>query len=208
MLAASLVLAEAAAAGQPGATPRAGRIYKWVDEQGVTHYGEAIPPEYRDQGAAEMNRRGITVNRIDPAATPEQRRALEERALREREEQKRLFEQRRRDAALMNTYTSPREIDEARERSLNVPIQAIRTLEPRQKKAQERLDLLNKQAAELQKAGKPLPEYLKEDIALQNSEVDAMRLERERHEAQIASIGARFDADKQRYMELTAVSPR
>jgi hypothetical protein len=207
-LAAILVLAEAAAAAQPGTPARAGRIYKWVDEHGVTHYGQSIPPEYRDQGAAEMNKRGLTVNRIDPAATPEQRRAVEERAMREREEQKRQAEQRRRDTALMNTYTSPREIDEARERSLALPMQAIRTLEPRQKKGQERLDALTRQSADLHKAGKPVPEYLKEEIAEQKAELDTMRLERERHEAQIAAIRARYDADKQRYMELTAVAPR
>ena len=207
-LTASLVLAEGAAAAQPGTPPRAGRIYKWVDEHGVTHYGQAIPSEYRDQGAAEMNKRGITVNRIDPAATPEQRRAVEERAVREREEQKRLFEQRRRDTALMNTYTSPREIDEARERSLSVPMQVIKTLEPRQKRAQERLDALQKQAADLQKAGRPVPEHLKEDIAEQKAELDGMRLERERLEAQITAIRARYDADRQRYIELTEFAPR
>ena len=62
--------------------------------------------------------------------------------------------------------------------------------------------------AELQKAGKPVPEDLKEDIALQKGEVDVLRRERERYEAQIAGIRARYDADKQRYSELTAVAPR
>ena len=171
-------------------------------------YGHAIPPEYRDQGGAEMNKQGITVNRINPAATAEQRRVAEERAQREREEQKRAGEQRRRDTALMNTYTSTREIDDARERSLSLPMQAIRSVEPRQKNAQERLDALNKQAAEFKKAGKPTPDYLKEDIALQNSELDGLRRDRERHETQAAAIRARFDADKQRYLELTSVTVR
>jgi len=205
-LALGLLLAEPVVAAQPGST--GGRIYKWVDEHGVTHYGQAIPPEYRDQGAAEMNKRGLTVNRIEPAATPEQRRAVEERAVRAREEQKRQFEQRRRDTALMNTYTSAREIDEARERSLSLPLQAIRNLEPRQKKAHERLDALTKQASDLQKAGKPVREFLKEDIAAQQHEIDAMRVERERYEVQIAGIRARYDADRQRFIELTEAGPR
>jgi hypothetical protein len=196
-------------AAQPGTPARAGgRIYKWVDERGVMQYGHAIPPEYRDLGIAEMNKQGITVNRIDPTATAEQRRVAEERAQREREEQKRAGEQRRRDTALMNTYTSTREIDDARERSLSLPMQAIRSIEPRQKNAQERLDALNKQTAELQKAGRPTPEYLKEDIALQKRELDDLLRERERHETQAAGIRARFDIDKQRYLELTSVSVR
>lgn len=208
-LAAGLLLVDGVGAAQPGSVPRAGaRIYKWVDEHGVTHYGQVIPTEYRDQAAAEMNKRGMTVNRIDPSATPEQRRAVEERAMRAKEEQKRLFEQRRRDTALMHTYSSAREIDDARERSLGLPQQALKGLEPRQKKVQERLDSLTKQAGELEKAGKPVPEFLKEDTAEHKQELDAMRAERERHEMQIAGIRARFDADKQRYMELTDAGPR
>ena len=64
---------QASKPGQPA--KRAGQMYKWVDENGVTHYGQTIPPEYRDQAAEEMNRRGMTVRRIEPAGTPEERRA-------------------------------------------------------------------------------------------------------------------------------------
>jgi hypothetical protein len=206
-LATALVLADAVGAAQPG-KPSSGRIYKWVDEHGVTHYGQTIPPEYRDKPAAEMTKRGLTVNRIEPTATPEQRKAAAERALREKEEQKRLFEQRRRDTALMNTYSSAREIDDARERSLSAPAQALRGLDPRLKKAEERFQGLSRQASEVQRAGKPVPEFLTEDIAEAKLEVEHLLAERRRHEIQIAVIRARFDADKQRYMELTQVSPR
>lgn len=206
-LATALVLADAVGAAQPG-KPSSGRIYKWIDEHGVTHYGQTIPPEYRDKPAAEMTKRGLTVNRIDPAVTPEQRKAAAERALRDKEEQKRLFEQRRRDTALMNTYSSAREIDEARERSLSAPAQALRGLDPRLKKAEERYQGLNRMASEVQRSGKPVPEFLMEDIAQAKLEVDQLVVERQRHEIQIAVIRARFDADKQRYMELTQLGPR
>jgi hypothetical protein len=201
-LATVLVLAGAASAAQPG------RIYKWVDEHGVTHYGQHIPPEYRDQAATEMTKRGVTVNRIDPVTTPEERRLAQERAVREKEEQKRLAEQRRRDTALMNTYSSAREIDDARERSLSAPMQALTTLEPRLKKANERSQGLNRQAADLQRAGKPVPEFLNEDITAAKHEVEQLQAERQRHESHIAGIRIRFDADKQRYIELTQLGPR
>lgn len=206
-LATALLLADDVGAAQPGQAS-SGRIYKWVDEHGVTHYGQSIPPEYRDKPAAEMNKRGLTVNRIDPAAEAAERRNAGERALHEREEQKRLAEQRRRDAALMNTYSSAREIDEARERSLSAPAQALRGLDPRLKTAEERFQLLNRQANEVQRAGKPVPEFLLEDIAQQKTEVEQLLAERRRHETQIAVIRARYDADKQRYVELTHLGPR
>lgn len=214
-LASLLVLADAVGAAQPSRTAKkgsasqpAGRIYKWVDDQGVTHYGQSIPPEYREQGGAEMSKQGLTVRTIDPVATPEQRKAAEDRVRREKEEQKRVFEQRRRDAALLNTYTSPREIDEARERNLALPIQAIRGIEPRVKRAEDRLAALQARADGLEQAGKPVPEHVQEDIAQQKLELDGLRADIERHRSQIQAIRARFEQDKQRYMELTQLTPR
>lgn len=204
-LAAFLAVLDVAGAAQPvpGSAKPAGRMYKWVDEHGVTHYGQSIPPEYRDQGAEEMTRRGLTVRRIEPATTPEQRRAVEEKLEREREEQKRLAEQRRRDRALMNTYGSAEEIDAARDRNLALPIQALRSLEPRIKKAQARLVSLESRRDEMTKAGKTPPDYLLEDIEGEKREVQALRADMDRHSAQIATIRTRYEGDRKRFIELT-----
>jgi len=206
VLALILVLALTNAAG---AVQAGDRIYKWVDEKGVTHYGQSIPTEYRDQAASEMNRRGLTVKRIDAVAviTPDQRRAAEERAQRDREEQKRQFEQRRRDIALVNTYTSTREIDDARERSLAVPIQALKGLEPRLKKAQERLTTLQAQMENIRHSGKKVSDQLQEEGNEQKLEVDSLRTEQERYEGQIAAIRAKYENDKKRYVELSEAGP-
>jgi hypothetical protein len=196
-LALALALADAAAAA---------KIYKWADERGVTHYGEVIPPEYKDQAAQEMSPHGITLRKLDAASatiTPEQRKAAEEKAARERDEKQRAFEQRRRDVALVNTYTSTQEIDAARERTLQLPTQAIRGLEPRLKKAQDRLAGLEQQAAGLVKAGKRVPDGVESDIADQKIEVDTIRAEIERHKAQIEIIKAKYEQDKKRYLEVT-----
>lgn len=187
---------------------RAGQIYKWVDEDGVTHYGQAIPPEYRDNAAEEMNRNGMTVRQIEPATTPEERRALEEKAQREMEEQKRLAEQRRRDRALINTYGSAQEIDAARERNLALPTQTLRNLAPHLKKAQARLAKLQAQRDELAKTGKPVPEYLVEDIEALQLEVQTLRNDMDRQAAQIAAIKTRYDADRKRFIELTELRPQ
>ena len=190
-LAFALALADAAAAA---------KIYKWTDEKGVTHYGESIPPEYKDNPATEM-RGGITVRKIDAANSPNQLKATDEKAA--REQKQRAFEQRRRDMALVNTYTSTKEIDEARDRTLQLPVQAIRSLEPRLKKAQERLNALQRQAAGLAEAGKQVPDGLSQDIADQKAEVDAFKAEMDRHQAQVQAIRTKYDEDKKRYVELT-----
>jgi len=181
----------------------AAKIFKWVDEKGVTHYGEAIPTEYKDQAATEMSKHGILVRKLDAASTGvEQRKAAEEKAVKDREEKQRAFEQRRRDMALMNTYTSAREIDEHRERSLQVPMQTLKGLEPRLKKAQERMVSLQSQAAALAKKGKPT-DVLDQDIADEKAEIDSLKADMERGQAQIEAIKSRFDIDRKRFLELT-----
>jgi hypothetical protein len=150
-----------------------------------------------------MNKRGVTLKRIDAVATPAQRKAAEDQALRNKEEQKRLSEQRRRDVALIHTYTSTREIEEARERNLALPQQAIRGLEPRMKQAQERLKSSLAQAEELKRSGKPLPDYLADEISTQKLEVDVMRADIARHHSQIEAIRAKFETDRERYLQLT-----
>ena len=181
----------------------AAKIFKWVDEKGVTHYGETIPPEYKNQASTEMSKHGVTVRRVEAANTGlEQKKAAEEKAIKDREEKQRAFEQRRRDMALMNTYTSAREIDEHRERTLQVPMQTLKGVEPRLKKAQDLLASLQSQAAALAKKGKPT-DLLDQDIADEKAEIDSMKADMDRGLAQIEAIKVKFDADKKRYLELS-----
>jgi hypothetical protein len=183
----------------------AAKIYKWVDEKGVTHYGQSIPPESKDQAASEMTNEGVTVRRWGAAPPPDLRKPADDKAAQERrkEEQKEALEQQRRDTALVNTYTSVKEIDEARERQLQGPLQAIKGLEPRVKKAQDKLRSHQRQADGYAEAGKPVPEGLEQDIAEQKIEIDSMHAEIDRHRARIEAIKARFEADKRRFQQLT-----
>lgn len=181
----------------------AAKIFKWTDEKGVTHYGEVIPPEYKDQAAQEMSKHGLTIRKWDSAITPEQRKATEVKAVRDRDEKQREFEQRRRDLALVNTYTSAREIDDHRDRTLQLPVQAIRGLEPRLKKAQDRLASLQQQAATFTNGDKPVPNGLQLDLADERSEVNGILAEIDRHKAEIEAIKVKYEGDRKRYLELT-----
>lgn len=181
----------------------AAKIFKWTDGNGVTHYGEVIPPEYKDEAAQEMSRQGLTIRKWDAAITPDQRKAIETKGLRDREEKQRDFEQRRRDLALINTYTSAKEIDEHRDRTLQLPVQAIQGLEPRLKMAQQRLASLQQQMAGLGNAGKRAPHGLELDLAEQKGEIDTIQAEIERHKAEIELIKVKYEGDRKRYLELT-----
>ena len=111
--AALLALAVASSSGAAHAA-----TYKWVDEKGVIHYTDKMPPEEMNKGRIELNKQGVPVKATEPAPTPEQRRAMALEEQRQKEIAKQQDDQARRDRALLSSYTSESEIDLARNRSL------------------------------------------------------------------------------------------
>jgi hypothetical protein len=95
------------------------KTYKWVDDQGVTHYGDRIPPEYAAQEQHVINSQGIETERIEAQKTPEQMAA---------DEQKRIDAEQRaaRDRNLLNTYASVAEIERLRDTRLDLVTDQIK----------------------------------------------------------------------------------
>lgn len=123
------------------------QMYRWVDAQGKVHYGDTIPPEYANQGNAELSKSGRVVKQTPPAPTPEQLRARQEAEAREREAREKAEEQRRRDRALLASYTTLDELDLAERRNLEAVDVQIKSHELRIKSVQGRLDGLRRQEA-------------------------------------------------------------
>jgi hypothetical protein len=97
------------------AVSQAAGIKKWVDENGVTHYGTSVPPQYMDREHSELNQHGIEVRRVDRAKTEqelEREKALQ--ALRE-EQQRLLEEQQERDRILLSLYRNEDDLVMARD---------------------------------------------------------------------------------------------
>ena len=67
----------------PGAA-LAGKLYKWVDENGVTHYGDAIPPEYSKQTHDVLNEQGRKVGTVNRARSSALRKTQSQSVWRER----------------------------------------------------------------------------------------------------------------------------
>src|SRR5271165_2218409 len=57
------------------------KLYKWVDEQGITHYGDRIPPEYATQEQHVINAQGVEISRLEAQKSPEQLAAEDQKKL-------------------------------------------------------------------------------------------------------------------------------
>jgi hypothetical protein len=184
-----------------GAGPAAGAgMYKWIDDQGVVHYTDRIPPESVAKGATVLDKQGRSIKTIDPAPTAEQRKAIEAEAERQREVAKANAEQARRDRALTQSFTSEAEIDVARARAISTLEAQLATIGAYIADMTRRKQDLEKRKAGL--GAKPVPGALDNEI---NSVTDELArqttLLAQKREA-VVTVGKKYDADKQRWRDI------
>ena len=179
---------------------RSTTLYKWVDENGETHYGEVVPPEYADRDQTLINAKPLQAKKkIGKSADEEVEKTPEELAA---------LEQRRKDRALLNTYSNEKEIDLARGRNLQQVEARINSIQLQSKSVNGSLQGYLQEQANLKKAGKPLPESLKTDIADGQKRISDLQNELTEAKEKAAAVRADFDADKARYHLLTTPTPK
>lgn len=178
------------------------KLYKWVDNDGVTHYGEVIPPEYADKDRVELNKEGRVV-REQEVLTPQKRLAREQADTKRRAEEQLATERQRRDKTLINTYSNVKEIELARSRSLQQIDARIFAIQSSIKTASANLAGLQNEADGYAKRHKEIPPSLREDLQNAQARLDMLNNDLAQPLADKAAIEARYDADKARYIELT-----
>jgi hypothetical protein len=188
------------------AAPATAQVYKYVDASGKVVYADRIPPDVAGMANEQLGRTGTVVKRNSAAPTAAELAALEADRQKKRAEEMAAGEQKRKNAALLDTYSSERDINEARERALAANEQAVQQAEQRIAEAELRRKEL---AAETEfYTKKPIPLRLKRDIQANELELKAhMELfEAKRKEA--ALINSKYDEDKRRYLELTKAASK
>jgi hypothetical protein len=179
------------------------KLYKWVDEQGVTHYGDHVPPEYASQERHIVNAQGIETEHIDAQKTPEQLAA---------EEQKKLeIEQRKsRDKNLLNTYSSVSEIERLRDQrvalltdQVKVTGQFLEILDARMKKL--RVSSMRFKPYSDDPHASPMPDQVAEDLVRVGNDMHTQEENLREKRSQEATMRNQFDSDIARFKELKGI---
>jgi hypothetical protein len=186
--------------------PAAGAAYKCVDEKGVTRIGDTPPPECANVIMYETSRTGTVLKKIDPTPTAEQVKQRREEAERKSAEQK------RKDMALLNTFSAEKEFDVTRDRQIE-PIQGrmrqaqerIAGIEKRQKAIDEEMEFYKagKKKAAGAKALEPPHMLVSENERLMN-EKKQLQASIANGEKEIEQLKVRYDVDKKRWATLKA----
>lgn len=182
------------------------RMYKCTDSKGKVYVTQTPPPECLGRPTDVLNSRGSVVARDEGALTAEQMAQREEEKKRKAEQDAAAKEERRRTAALLNTYSSEKDIEEARGRALKENDAAIKQTETKIADVLKRQKQLEGEKEFYVKKG--MPAKLQDDI--RNNEIELKNQQEllEAKKKQSATINAKYDEDKKRYLELTRSMPK
>ncbi len=188
------------------AAESANRIYKCTDAKGKVYVTQTPPPECLGRPTDVLNKRGTVVQRDEGILTPQQQAQREAEQKKKLEMEAAAKEDRRRATALLNTYSSEKDVEDARARALKENENAIAQTDKKIADVLRRKKVLESEK-EFYAKSKP-PAKLQQDI--QNNEIE-LKNQQELLDAikkQVATINAKYDDDKKRYIELTKNLPK
>jgi Domain of unknown function (DUF4124) len=196
--------ANAALADTNNSSSKKGPIaYRWVDEQGVVHYGDNIPPQYANKEKTLLNSEGVEVGRLDGQKSPEQQ-ATDAR------DHAALAKQKQHDAFLVTTYTSVKDIEALRDARLD-------ELKGQRAAAEQYTDSLRVRLASLQTRAmnfqpyspradaRRMPDDLAEDLVRTVNELREQTNSLAAHKEEETQLRAQFQSDIERYRELHTI---
>ena len=182
----------------PGADAQS---YRCVGKDGKRYYGSVVPNECYGLPVEQLSAQGMVIRRIDPEGSEKERLVKEAAEAKKRGEEQAAREAGRRNRALLATYTSERDIDEARARALAENSKAVQEVESRIENIRKRQSSYEKEL-ELYKAKNDVPARLQDDIKLAEADLKAQQDLLETKKREVQGINARYDQDKKRFADL------
>ncbi|CAK0746850.1 hypothetical protein CCP3SC1AL1_1470003 [Gammaproteobacteria bacterium] len=179
-----------------------GRFYKWIDKDGVVHYGDYVPPQNSQQERATLNKYGSIVDVIPPAKTKEQLEEEEKRNQIQEEDNRKKMEQSTHDRILVHSYASEKDIDIACGKKT---ILIARPLGFAKKELdgfkKSLLDLENKKEGHI-RAPEPVPISLEKEIQETRELIAQKESYISSREEELEVIRVQFRSDLKRFREL------
>lgn len=203
----ALLVAVGSAQAQQG--PQAGgKIVCWKDKAGKTiGCGDKVPPEYRDNASKELNPRGVTVKQTDPPLTAEQKKELQAEADRKTAANQAAAEQKRKDKALLDTFTTVKEIDLKRNRDIQLIASNIEAQQTNLKNAYDRQADARNRIEQFKKENKPVPVPIQEEHDRAETGKTKIQMQITQKRKEIADLNQQYDDMKNRFNELTGATP-
>jgi len=208
---AAALLAAFAAGGATQRDPNTKQqVYKWTDENGTVHYGDAIPPQYADQDKTVLNSQGVAVGAIPGRRTPEQQAAEAARRAAEEHAQQAVVLARQRDQNLLATYLTVEEIESLRDRRADILDGQARVTSNYLEQLRTKQLQLEQQALKFRPytdapGAQVLPERVAEDLVRTTSDIATQERNLRVKQQELEKMKEQFASDIARFRELKKI---
>ena len=198
----------ASAATREGSTKQ--QVYKWTDEKGMVHYGDAVPPQYADQDKTVLNSQGVQIGTIPGRRTPEQQAAEAARRNAEERATQTAMQKRQRDQNLLATYLTVDEIVALRDRRADILDGQARVTSVYLEQLRSRQRQLEQQIQKFRPyntspTAPVLPERIAEDLVRSTTDIATQERNLETKQAELEKMKAQFASDIARFRELKKI---
>ena len=202
-----LVVAAIALPSIGSAQSQGKRLYKWTDRNGVIQYGDKVPPEYANVDRNVLNDQGVAVGFVEGEVTEEERAVIAEREKAAEAVRLARLDVARRDRMLLETYLSVADIEDLRDRRLELLESQIKVTELYLSNLRERLVLLQEEASAFKPyttaADAPqIPENLALDLSRTTASITVFEQTLARTRADQELLRSSFEKDIARFREL------
>lgn len=181
------------------------KIVKWVDEKGVTHFGNSQPGATTGLGSQTLNAQGIPTNtqanQQSAASAAAEAKRLEE--LKINQEKQAVADQR-----LIDSYASEQDLERNYQQNVELLDQQIHSTQSDIENRQKGLNKLVATAAESERAGKPVAEQIKMMIVNERAQIETQKAYIATRQAARVTAKTQFDANLKKYREVIARSKK
>ena len=167
------------------------KIVKWVDEKGVTHFGNSQPGADTGLGSQTLNAQGIPTN---TQANQQNAAALAAEAKRQEELKVAQEKQAAADQRLIDSYATEQDLERNYQQNVELLDQQINSTQGDIESRQKGLNKLVATAAESERAGKPVAEQIKMMIVNERAQIESQKAYIATRQAARVLAKTQFDA--------------
>ncbi|MHB8447392.1 MAG: DUF4124 domain-containing protein [Rudaea sp.] len=178
--------------------------YRWKDAQGVVHFDDVLSDAAIHAGYDVVGGSGMLIRRVAPPMTNAELKADEKARAKKKAADKAAAEQARDDAQMLAAYPTEQDLSEAHNAQLAMIDQYIQSTQISLQSQERSLTDMLSHAADLERAGKPIPAALSQQI-------ESLRANIEKQKAYIAAkqqekidSAAKFETELAHYREVQA----
>ncbi len=170
-----------------------GKIVKWKDSKGVTHYGDKLPTQEAGRSNTELRNNGMVIK---------QNIIVNKSNAVDRQKDQEKLAQEHADRVLLASYTNAQEIDLACERNLETDQAALESLTQQQRNILSKSVRNKKIEQDLKSRNKPIPAHLTEEIQQSRTQIDSTNKQIAKRKQNMEITRKRYAEEKSRFVAL------